>query len=47
MTADQHSQMEYYAAMQQQLSTRTEALINEQLPKWNKKLPKENRFDLD
>lgn len=47
MTADQHSQMEYYAAMQQQLSTRTEALINEQLPKWNKKLPKDNRFDLD
>ena len=47
ITADQQSQLNYYTTVQQSLSKRIDQLQSVHLPKWNKKLPKENRFNLD
>jgi hypothetical protein len=47
MTADQRSQMTYYAEVQERLSKRMDTLIHEMLPKWNKKLDKVYRFEID
>ena len=47
MTTDQETRMTYYAEVQERLSTRMDTLINELLPKWNKKLDKVYRFEID
>lgn len=44
MTADQASQLSYYGATRSKLVKRTEKLMDEMIPKWNKKLDKEDRF---
>ncbi|GAB5553886.1 MAG: hypothetical protein Sapg2KO_34770 [Saprospiraceae bacterium] len=44
MTADQASQLSYYSATRSKLVKRTEKLMDEMIPKWNKKLDKEDRF---
>jgi len=47
MTADQRSQMNYYAEVQERLSRRMDTLKEDMLPKWNKKLDKAYRFEID
>lgn len=46
MTNDQQLQMNYFNEVQQRLSKRTDALQKNLLPKWNKKLDKEQRFEI-
>lgn len=47
MTGDQQSQLNYYSEVQKELSQRMELLVKEKLPKWNKKLDKKDRFEID
>ena len=47
MTQDQASQMHYYQEMLAQVSSRRKALLETAIPKWNKKLDKEDRFLVD
>lgn len=44
MTADQEAQLSYYSTTRTKLVKRTERLMEEMIPKWNKKLDKEDRF---
>jgi photosystem II stability/assembly factor-like uncharacterized protein len=44
MTADQQAQFEYYGDARKRLELRTQTMIKEMIPKWNKKLDKEDRF---
>ncbi|MEO0338330.1 MAG: hypothetical protein AAF242_03860, partial [Bacteroidota bacterium] len=47
MTQDQASQMSYYQKMIREVTTRREGLMESVIPKWNKKLDKEDRFAVD
>lgn len=46
LAADQQAQRQYYEQMLDQLSQRKMTLPEEMLPKWNRKLDKDIRFEI-